>query len=82
VPCTSQSHFFGRCLRLVHLQQFAHPARAAAAGVLIAISTDSHGIGELDLIRCGIDQARHAGLEKAGILKCMAWKDLQQLFRR
>ena len=31
---------------------------AAAAGVLIAVSTDAHSTGELGLIRCGLDQAR------------------------
>jgi DNA polymerase (family 10) len=56
--------------------------RAAAAGVLIAISTDSHSTGELDLIRCGIDQARRAGLEPSNVLNCLPWKDLQRLFRR
>jgi DNA polymerase (family X) len=56
--------------------------RAAAAGVLISISTDSHSTGELDLIRCGIDQARRAGLEKSNVLNCLPWKNLQRLFRR
>jgi DNA polymerase (family 10) len=35
---------------------------AREAGVLIAISTDAHSVREFDLIRCGIDQARRAGL--------------------
>ena len=56
--------------------------RAAAAGVLIAISTDSHSTGELDLIRCGIDQSRRAGLEQSGVLNCLPWNDIQRLFRR
>jgi DNA polymerase (family X) len=56
--------------------------RAAEAGVLISISTDSHSTGELDLIRCGIDQARRAGLEKTGVLNCVPWAKLQRLFRR
>jgi DNA polymerase (family 10) len=56
--------------------------RAVAAGVLISISTDSHSTGELDLIRCGIDQARRAGLEKSGVLNCLPWAKLQRLFRR
>jgi DNA polymerase (family X) len=41
--------------------------RAAAAGVIIAVSTDSHSTGELGLL-CGLDQARRAGLPKASIL--------------
>jgi len=56
--------------------------QASEAGILISISTDSHSSGELDLIRCGIDQARRAGLEKSGILNCLPWAKLQRLFRR
>jgi DNA polymerase (family 10) len=56
--------------------------RAAEAGILISISTDSHSTGELDLIRCGIDQGRRAGLEKSGVLNCLPWAKLQRLFRR
>jgi DNA polymerase (family 10) len=56
--------------------------RAAAAGVLVSISTDSHSTGELELIRCGIDQARRAGLEKSEVLNCLPWKTLQRLFHR
>jgi histidinol phosphatase-like PHP family hydrolase len=55
---------------------------AKAAGVLIAINTDAHGTGELPLIRCGIDQARRAGLEKTTVLNCLPWQKLQPLFRR
>jgi DNA polymerase (family X) len=56
--------------------------RASEMGVLISISTDSHSTGELDLLRCGIDQARRAGLEKRGVLNCLPWAKLQRLFRR
>ena len=54
----------------------------ASAGVMIAISTDSHSTKEFGLIRCGIDQARRAGLEKASILNCRTWQEMQPLFRR
>ncbi|HEY1759181.1 MAG TPA: PHP domain-containing protein [Bryobacteraceae bacterium] len=54
---------------------------ASAAGVLIAINTDAHGIRELPLIRCGIDQARRAGLAKYAVLNCLPWKKLAPLFR-
>ena len=54
----------------------------AAGGVLIAISTDAHSTGELGLIRCGIDQARRAGLEKSAVLNCQPWEKLQRLFKR
>ncbi len=56
--------------------------RTAAAGVMIAINTDSHGTGELPLIRCGIDQARRAGLAKFAVLNCQPWKKLARLFKR
>jgi DNA polymerase (family 10) len=52
------------------------------ACILISIATDSHSTGELDLIRCGIDQARRAGLDKRGVLNCLPWAKLQRLFRR
>lgn len=55
---------------------------AAAVGIRIAISTDSHSTGELQLIRCGIDQARRAGLERSGVLNCLPWQKLRSLFRR
>ncbi len=56
--------------------------KAAAAGVMIAVSTDSHSTGELDLVRYGLDQARRAGLRKADILNSLPWSKLQPLFRR
>ena len=56
--------------------------KAAAAGVMIAISTDSHSTGELALVRCGLDQARRAGLRKTDILNGLPWHKLQRLFRR
>jgi DNA polymerase (family X) len=56
--------------------------KAKTAGVLIAVNTDAHGAGELPLIRCGIDQARRAGLEKTTVLNCLPWEKLQPLFRR
>jgi DNA polymerase (family 10) len=56
--------------------------RASAAGILIAISTDSHSTGELDIVRCGIDQARRAGLGKSRVLNCLPWNKLALLFKR
>jgi DNA polymerase (family 10) len=56
--------------------------KAAAAGVMIAVSTDSHSTGELDLVRCGLDQARRAGLRKADVLNSLPWKKLHRLFQR
>ena len=56
--------------------------RAAAAGVMIAVSTDSHSTGELDLVRYGLDQARRAGLPRENVLNSLSWNKLQRLFRR
>jgi len=56
--------------------------KAKAACVLVAVNTDAHSTGELPLIRCGIDQARRAGLEKTAVLNCLPWQKLQPLFRR
>jgi DNA polymerase (family X) len=55
---------------------------AAAARVKIAISTDAHSTREFGLIRCGIDQARRAGLEKSSVLNCLPWPKLRRLFKR
>jgi DNA polymerase (family X) len=41
-----------------------------AAGIKIAISTDSHSTGEFRTIRYGIEQGRRAGLEKTDVLNC------------
>jgi DNA polymerase (family 10) len=50
--------------------------------VMIAVSTDSHSTREYDLIRCGVDQARRAGLPKTAVLNCRPWNILERLFRR
>lgn len=55
---------------------------AKAAGVLIAISTDSHSTPEFDTIYFGIEQARRAGLEKSSVLNCQPWNTIQKLFSR
>jgi len=59
-----------------------HVRRAAEAGVKIAINTDAHGVGEYALVRCGIDQARRAGLEASMVLNCQPLERLVALFRR
>src|SRR4051794_19216737 len=56
--------------------------KAADSGIRIAINTDAHSTGELSLIRCGLDQARRAGLEKSAVLNCQPWEKLRRLFRR
>jgi DNA polymerase (family 10) len=59
-----------------------HARGAAQAGVMIAVSTDAHSKGELDLVQCGIDQARRAGLETSGILNCQPWEAVYRRFKR
>jgi DNA polymerase (family X) len=59
-----------------------HCRLAAASGVKIAISTDAHSTREYDLLRCGIDQARRAGLQKESILNARSWLEFQPLIRR
>src|SRR5688572_9794894 len=48
----------------------ASAVKASSSGVLIAINTDAHSMRELELIRCGLDQARRAGLTKTAVLNC------------
>ena len=59
----------------------AHARLAHAAGIKIAINTDAHSIHELDFLRCGIDQARRAGLAKADVLNCLSWPELRRVLR-
>jgi DNA polymerase (family 10) len=53
-----------------------------AAGIRIAISTDSHSTGEFRTLRYGIEQARRGGVEKADVLNCLPLDALLQLFTR
>jgi DNA polymerase (family 10) len=53
-----------------------------AAGIKIAISTDSHSTGEYSTIRFGIEQARRAGLGKADVLNCHPLMMLLELFAK
>jgi hypothetical protein len=39
-------------------------------------------MGELALVRYGLDQALRAGLKKTSILNCQSWEILARLFRR
>jgi DNA polymerase (family X) len=53
-----------------------------AAGIKIAISTDSHSTGEYRTIRYGIEQARRAGLAKEDVLNCQPLSELLALLTR
>lgn len=53
-----------------------------AAGVKIAICTDAHRASGLDYIRCGLDVARRAGLEKTAVLNTLPWTQLRRAMKR
>lgn len=50
----------------------------ARAGVKVAIGSDAHRASGLDYLRCGVDVARRAGLEKSAVINT---KSLAQLLR-
>ncbi len=58
-----------------------HAAAAKAAGVKLVISTDAHSTKGLDVMRCGILQARRAGLEAADIANTRSLADLRVLMK-
>lgn len=60
----------------------ANARLAREAGIKIAVCTDAHSIHELDYIRCGVDQARRAGLEKSAVLNCLSWAALRRAIKR
>ncbi len=54
-------------------------AAAKRAGVTLAISTDAHSTRGLDLMRCGILQARRAGLEAKDVANTRTLAGLRRL---
>jgi DNA polymerase (family 10) len=59
-----------------------HHARAAkAAGVKLVISTDAHSTRGLDVMRCGVLQARRAGLEPDDIVNTRTLSQLKKLLK-
>lgn len=60
----------------------AHARLARDAGIKIAINTDAHSRAELDFIRCGVDQARRAGLRKTDVLNCLTLPELNRAIKR
>ncbi len=50
--------------------------KAAEAGAKLAINTDSHRPGNMEMIRLGVDVARRAGLEAKDILNTMSYDEL------
>lgn len=68
------------------LELNAHPRRldlddvacaaAKSLGIPVVISTDSHRPEGLDMMRCGIQQARRGGLTKADVLNTRTWPQI------
>ncbi len=56
-----------------------HAAAAKKAGVKLVISTDAHSTRGLDVMRCGVLQARRAGLEKEDIANTRTLAQLTKL---
>ncbi len=59
-----------------------HAAAAKKAGVTLVISTDAHSTQGLDVMRCGILQARRAGLEASDIANTRTLAGLRRLMSR
>ncbi|MFP4049470.1 MAG: DNA polymerase/3'-5' exonuclease PolX [Desulfovermiculus sp.] len=55
---------------------------AKELGVKIAISSDAHQIGNLGLIRFGVDQARRGWLEAVDIVNTRPLEEMKKLFKR
>ena len=53
-----------------------HLRLAKRLGCKIVISTDSHRTSELDLMRCGVEQARRAGLEPGDVINTLPLAEL------
>lgn len=74
------------------LELNAHPKRldlddvacatAKTYGIPIVISTDSHRPEGLDMMRCGILQARRGGLTKEDVANTRTWTQLKKLLGR
>jgi DNA polymerase (family 10) len=59
-----------------------HAAAAKRAGVKLVISTDAHSTHGLDVMRCGILQARRAGLEASDIANTRTLPQLKKLMQK
>jgi DNA polymerase (family 10) len=59
-----------------------HAAAAKAAGVKLVISTDAHSTRGLDVMRCGILQARRAGLEAKDVANTLRLPALRKLMKQ
>jgi len=59
-----------------------HLKLARELGCKIVIDTDSHRTSELDLMRCGVEQARRAGLRPADVLNTLPFHLFWERIRR
>jgi DNA polymerase (family 10) len=60
----------------------AHARAVAEAGVLLAVSTDSHSAAALAFVELGIGQARRGWLTKEQVLNTRPWKEIEKLCKR
>ena len=59
-----------------------HAAAAKRAGVKLVISTDAHSTRGLDVMRCGVLQARRAGLEAKDVANTRTLAQLKKLRKK
>jgi DNA polymerase (family 10) len=59
-----------------------HAAAAKRAGVKLVISTDAHSTAGLDVMRCGVLQARRGGLEADDVVNTRTLVGLKKLLQR
>src|SRR5262249_17471342 len=59
-----------------------HAQLAGEEGVLVAISTDAHSVGDLDHMRFGVGQARRGWLSAEDVLNTRPLKALKAILRR
>ena len=74
------------------LELNAHPARldlddvacaaAKSLGIPIVISTDAHSPDGLDVMYCGVQQARRGGLTKSDVANTRTWPQLKKLLAK
>jgi DNA polymerase (family 10) len=58
-----------------------HARAAAEAGVLVAVSTDSHEVAALDWAAIGVAQARRGWLTQEQVLNTRPWREIERLLR-
>jgi DNA polymerase (family 10) len=59
-----------------------HARAAAAAGVLVLIDSDAHGVNTMDIVRWGVATARRAWLTPEQVANTRSWADFAPLRKR